>query len=116
MLVKLFSWEDFAFSRVAKVREEEVGHLKKFAYLLALLMFLVLSISSFVSVGTFSIYVLLGNALTPETVFPSLVSNDVVPKSRLILRTYFRCSLTAWYGRFNKCLASSASSRKLEHP
>lgn len=73
MLIKLFSWEDWAYHRVEKVRDEEVEQLKKFAYLLALLMFLVLSVSSFVSVGTFSVYALLGNSLEADKIFPSLV-------------------------------------------
>lgn len=72
--MKLFSWEDFVSNKIAKIRFDEVSQLKKFAYLLALLMFLSLSIASFVSVGSFTVFALLGNTLTAERVFPSLVS------------------------------------------
>ena len=87
--------------QINEVRAHEVTQLKKFAYLYACMMFLMyaliahahdttrmthtradarvcicgvdrMSMSTFISVGTFSVYVLLGNELTAHLIFPSL--------------------------------------------
>ncbi|ELR16068.1 ABC transporter, ATPbinding domain containing protein [Acanthamoeba castellanii str. Neff] len=58
--------------QINEVRAHEVTQLKKFSYLYACMMFLMMSMSTFISVGTFSVYVLLGNELTAHLIFPSL--------------------------------------------
>ncbi|ELR15338.1 Channel-conductance-controlling ATPase [Acanthamoeba castellanii str. Neff] len=57
LIVKLFCWEYQVMKQINEVRAHEVTQLKKFSYLYACMMFLMMSMSTFISVGTFSVYV-----------------------------------------------------------
>jgi len=72
-IIKLFSWEDRAADAVDVIRAQEVKALKKFAYVLAYFMLIILTFTSTFSVVTFVCYSLLGNTLNAEIIFPALV-------------------------------------------
>lgn len=72
LIVKLFCWEYHVLKQISEVRAKEVSALKKFSYLVAFLIFLIVSTSTIISVGTFSVYTLLGNQLVAARVFPSI--------------------------------------------
>lgn len=137
-IVKLFCWEHRVVQQISEVRAREVSQLKKFLYTLALFMFLLyaalpvecmhtsstfltkldnhfirLSLSTLISVSTFTVYVLLGNTLSASQIFPALsiftslsmvVLDVLAPPSSVSVVTSVRSGCNVrWYDSFPIC-------------
>ena len=70
--MKLFSWEGAAFSRVRRVRDQELTHVKSLAYNIAAIMSVIWSSSAVMSLAAFGTYYLMGRTLTASIVFPCI--------------------------------------------
>ena len=63
MIIKLFSWENKASNAINEIRAKEVNTVKIFNYKIAMLMFMIMSLTSIMTVSTFSVYTFLGHTL-----------------------------------------------------
>ena len=77
-VIKFFSWEESFEATITAIRDIELHDLRKAAYLGSIVMFMWMSTPLFVSIVTFTTYVLLGNELTATTAFTSLALFNIL--------------------------------------
>ncbi|XP_068575447.1 ATP-binding cassette sub-family C member 4-like isoform X2 [Cebidichthys violaceus] len=68
-IIKMYAWEKPFSSLVTEVRRKEIGQIMKSSYLRGLNMASFFASSKIIVFVTFTVYVLLGNAITPSSVF-----------------------------------------------
>jgi ATP-binding cassette, subfamily C (CFTR/MRP), member 1 len=77
-VIKFFAWEDSFRQRIEAIREREMGALSRVRYLDALSTFFWVTTPILVSLASFSSFVLLGNELTNEIIFPSIALFNIL--------------------------------------
>ncbi|OAD58395.1 Multidrug resistance-associated protein 7 [Eufriesea mexicana] len=70
--IKLNVWEDHFLRNILKLRENEIKYLRRRKYLDALYVYFWATTPAFISILSFTTYVLLGNKLDAKTVFTSM--------------------------------------------
>eukprot|EP01119_Soliformovum_irregulare_P026270 TRINITY_DN9993_c3_g2_i1.p1 TRINITY_DN9993_c3_g2~~TRINITY_DN9993_c3_g2_i1.p1 ORF type:complete len:1457 (+),score=483.96 TRINITY_DN9993_c3_g2_i1:233-4372(+) len=77
-IIKFFAWESNFKKRIEDIRNQELASLRSTLVLKALMMLLWATVPTFVSVFTFTVYVLVGNTLTAEAAFTSLALFNII--------------------------------------
>lgn len=85
-VVKLYAWEPAMHDRIARLRDAEVGHIRKASVLRALNEAMYIVSPSLTSLATFGTFWALGNTFTPDKVFVTLYLFSSI---RLILVSFF---------------------------
>lgn len=71
-VIKMFSWEDRMAERVRELRALEIRWIRVFAYSIAAMMILFISLPTLQSAALFSFYAILSGTLEAQIVFPAL--------------------------------------------
>jgi ATP-binding cassette subfamily C (CFTR/MRP) protein 10 len=72
-VLKYYAWEAFFSGQVHELRMQELAQLRRMAILRAVTTFSIVGTPLLVTLSTFGLYTRLGNKLTPEVAFPSLL-------------------------------------------
>lgn len=99
LVIKLYGWEKPFIQKIQKLRSSELDYVRKANYLKASNDAIFFSSSVIISLVAFVTYVYMGNVLTPQNVFVTLVLLQSV-----------RLNMTLFFPRAIQCLAESLVS------